>query len=248
MYISISIIYQENNRLEGKAMFLNFNVKKEKDLIILNYYIIQNVEDSKVKLSASTVAEALGIDRTKAHRLIRKLEELNIIECLKKASGGRDLSIYKYTNETKSETVNETVSICKNKEFDKNDEMVDEAINETKDTVELNQYGNMYKSIYKRSSKAQLIKLQEIKGIEKIEISLFEYIAKVVKDDDAVKSKYKYFTKCIENAIKDNITSIDKYKEDQNNRRKINERNVVEYMEHPKEEDFELLAMLSRER
>lgn len=222
-------------------MFLNFNTKKEKDLIILNYYIMQSLEDGKVELSTSTVAEALGIDRTKAHRLIKKLEELNIIECLKKANGGRDLSIYKYTNETKSEMVNETVSICKNKEFDKNIEIV----NETKDETisELNQYGKMYKSIYKRSSKAQLIKLQEIKDIEKIEISLFEYLAKLVKEDESVKSKYKYFTKCIENAIKDNITSIDRYKEDQNNRRKVN----VEYMEHPKE-DFELLAALSRER
>ena len=61
-------------------MFLNFNTKKEKDLIILNYYIMQNLEDGKVELSTSTVAGALGIDRTKAHRLIRKLEELNIIE------------------------------------------------------------------------------------------------------------------------------------------------------------------------
>lgn len=231
-------------------MFLNFNTKKEKDLIILNYYIMQNLEDGKVELSTSTVAGALGIDRTKAHRLIRKLEELNIIECLKKASGGRDLSIYKYTNETKSEMVNETVSICKNKEFDKNDEMVDEAINETKDTVELNQYGNMYKSIYKRSSKAQLIKLQEINEIEKIEISLFEYIAKLVKEDESVKSKYKYFSKCIENAIKDKVFSLDQYKESQNKRynMKSEEVNKFNYMDSSHEDDFELLARKSRER
>ena len=200
-------------------MFLKFNTKKDKDLIILNYYIMQNLKDGKVKLSASIVAESLGIDRTKAYRLIKKLESLNIIECVKKAAGGRDLSIYKYTNETKSETVNETANTCKNKEFDKNNEMVNEIKNETIDTSELNQYGNMYKSIYKRSSKAQLIKLQEIKDIEKIEISLFEYLAKLVKEDESVKNKYNYFSKCLENAIKDNITSIDKYKEDQDNRR-----------------------------
>lgn len=231
-------------------MFLNFNTKKEKDLIILNYYIMQNLEDGNVELSTSTVAGALGIDRTKAHRLIKKLESLNIIECVKKAAGGRDLSIYKYANEINNETVNETVSICKNKEFDKNDEMVVETINETKDRSELNEYGNMYKSIYKRSSKAQLLKIQEIEGVEKIEISLFEYIANVVKDDEAVKSKYKYFSKCIENAIKDKVFSLDQYKESQNKRynMKSEEVNKFNYMDSSHEDDFELLARKSRER
>ena len=128
--------------------------------------------------------------------------------------------------------------------------MVDEAINETKDTVELNQFGNLYKSIYKRSSKAQLIKLQEINEIEKIEISLFEYIAKLVKEDESVKSKYKYFSKCIENAIKDKVFSLDQYKESQNKRynMKSEEVNKFNYMDSSHEDDFELLARKSRER
>ena len=56
-------------------MYSMFNVKKDKDLILLNYYIEQNLQGNLCSLSASLVAEAVGIERTKAHRLIKKLED-----------------------------------------------------------------------------------------------------------------------------------------------------------------------------
>lgn len=86
-------------------MYSNFNLKKEQDPIVLNYYIEQNLEGNLLNLSESLVAEELGIDRTKAHRLIKKLEDLEVIKSVKKGTGGSILSIYEYVCATDNETV-----------------------------------------------------------------------------------------------------------------------------------------------
>lgn len=78
---------------------------------------------------------------------------------------------------------------------------------------ELNKYGKMYKSIYKRGSNIQLKKLQEIQGLDNIDIELFEYLLAIQHDDNNIKSKYKYFIKTIENTIKDKVFSLEQYKE-----------------------------------
>lgn len=210
-------------------MYSMFNVKKDKDLILLNYYIEQNLQGNLCSLSASLVAEAVGIERTKAHRLIKKLEDLQVIKCVKKGTGGSILSTYEYAYATRNETVSETV-------------------NEIGNTLKLNKYGEMYKSFHKRSSNVQLRELQEIQGLNNIDMELFEYLIVLQKDDESIKSKYKYFVRTIQNAIKDKVFSLEQYKESQNKRYNMKEVNKFNYMDSSHEDDFELLARKSRER
>lgn len=229
-------------------MFLNFNTKKDKDLIVLNYYIEQNVQGNLLNLSASIVAEELGIDRTKAHRLIKKLEDLEIIKCTKKGTGGSVLSTYEYVYATDNEIGNKSDF----KECRTNYETVCEMESSTGTALELNTYGQIYKAVHEGATKVQLKELQEIEGLNKIHIDLFEYLLTTQKDDDSIKSKYKYFIKTIENAIRDKIYTLHQYKEDQSKRFKTRNNEIsnnnFNYMDNSQEDDFELLARLTRER
>ena len=225
-------------------MYSMFNVKKDKDLILLNYYIEQNLQGNLCSLSASLVAEAVGIERTKAHRLIKKLEDLQVIKCVKKGTGGSILSTYEYGYATRNETDNAS-NLKGNK---KNYETVSETVNEIGNTLKLNKYGEMYKSFHKRSSNVQLRELQEIQGLNNIDMELFEYLIVLQKDDESIKSKYKYFVRTIQNAIKDKVFSLEQYKESQNKRYNMKEVNKFNYMDSSHEDDFELLARKSRER
>lgn len=229
-------------------MYSNFNIKKDKDLIVLNYYIEQNVERNLVSLSASLIAEILGIDRTKAYRLIKKLEDLKVIKCIKKGTGGSVLSIYEYVYATDNETgKSSNLKVCKI-----NNEIGCEIEDAMEGDFYLNKYGKMYKSVHKRSSNIQLRKLQEIEGLNDIDMELFEYLLAIQKDDNSIKSKYKYFVKTIENAVKDKIFSLAQYKEDQHKRYNMKNNEVTvkqfDYIDNSDKDDFEALAQLSRQR
>ena len=229
-------------------MYSNFNIKKDKDLIVLNYYIVQNLKDNSCSLSASMVAELLGVYRTKAHRLIKKLEDLGIIKCTQKGTGANILSTYEYVYETHNETENASnLKGCRT-----NYETVCEIESATGTVLELNTYGKIYKTVYEGATKVQLKELQEIEELNKIHIDLFEYLLTTQKDDDSIKSKYKYFIKTIENAIRDKIYTLHQYKEDQSKRFKTRNNEIsnnnFNYMDNSQEDDFELLARLTRER
>ena len=229
-------------------MYSNFNIKKDKDLIVLNYYIVQNLKDNSCSLSASMVAELLGVDRTKAHRLIKKLEDLGIIKCTQKGTGANILSTYEYVYATDNEIGNKSDF----KECRTNYETVCEIESATGTVLELNTYGKIYKTVYEGATKVQLKELQEIEELNKIHIDLFEYLLTTQKDDDSIKSKYKYFIKTIENAIRDKIYTLHQYKEDRSKRFKTRNNEIsnnnFNYMDNSQEDDFELLARLTRER
>ena len=229
-------------------MYSNFNIKKDKDLIILNYYIVQNLRGNSCSLSASMVAESLGIERTKAHRLIKKLEDLEIIKCIKKGTGGSILSTYEYIYETANEMGHSSnLKGCMN-----NYETVCEIESATGMVLELNTYGKIYKTVYEGATEAQLKQLQDIEGLNKIDTDLFEYLLTIQKDDDSIKSKYKYFTRTIENAIKDKTYTLEEYKEDQQKRfsdtNDNKTKNKVDYIDNSHEDDFEALAKMTRHR
>ena len=57
-------------------MYKNFNIETDKDLILLNYYIEQNENESIIELTVKDVERILSTNRSKAHRCIKKLEEL----------------------------------------------------------------------------------------------------------------------------------------------------------------------------
>ena len=87
-------------------MYSNFNIKNDKDLIVFNYHIVQNLRGNLCSLQDSSVAQLLRIDRTKAHRLIKKLEDLQIIKCIQKETCGSVLSTYEYSYATNDEMDN----------------------------------------------------------------------------------------------------------------------------------------------
>ena len=227
-------------------MYSNFNIKKDKDLIILNYYIVQNQRGNSCSLSASMEAESLGIERTKAHRLIKKLEDLEIIKCIKKGTGGSVLSTYEYIYATD----NEMGHISNLKGCRDNYETVYEIESATGMVLELNTYGKIYKTVYEGATEAQLKQLQDIEGLNKIDTDLFEYLLNIQKDDDSIKSKYKYFKRTIENAIKDKTYTLKQYKEDQQKRFSDTNDNKtnVDYIDNSYEDDFEALAEMTRYR
>ena len=227
-------------------MYSNFNIKKDKDLIILNYYIVQNLRGNSCSLSTSMVAESLGIERTKAHRLIKKLEDLEIIKCIKKGTGGSVLSTYEYIYATDNEMGHiSNLKGCRN-----NYETVCEIESATGMVLELNTYGKIYKTVYEGATEAQLKQLQDIEGLNKIDTDLFEYLLNIQKDDDSIKSKYKYFKRTIENAIKDKTYTLKQYKEDQQKRFSDTNDNKtnVDYIDNSYEDDFEALAEMTRYR
>lgn len=229
-------------------MYSKFNVKKDKDLIILNYHIVQNLQGNLCSISASLVAEALGIERTKAHRLIKKLEELKVIKCIKRGTSGSVLSVYEYVYETHNETDNTSnLKGCRT-----NYETVCEIESATGTVLELNTYGKIYKAVHEGATKVQLKELQDIEGLNKIDTDLFEYLLTIQKDDDSIKSKYKYFTRTIENAIKDKTYTLKQYKEDQLKRfsdtNDNKTKNNVDYIDYSYKDDFEALAEMTRYR
>lgn len=229
-------------------MYSNFNIKKDKDLIILNYYIVQNLRGNSCSLSASMIAESLGIERTKAHRLIKKLEDLEIIKCIKKGTGGSVLSTYEYIYATDNEMGHiSNLKGCRN-----NYETVCEIESATGTALELNTYGKIYKTVHEGATEVQLKALQDIEGLNKIDTDLFEYLLSIQKDDDSIKSKYKYFIRTIENAVKDKTYTLDEYKEDQLKRFKDTNDNTTknnfDYIDNSHKDDFELLAERSRNR
>ena len=138
------------------------------------------------------------------------------------------------------------------KECRTNYETACETENETGAVFELNTYGKIYKTFYKRATEIQLKELQEIEGLDKIDTDLFEYLLAIQKDDDSIKSKYKYFTRTIENAIKDKTYTLKQYKEDQlkrfSNTNDNKTKNNVDYIDNSHKDDFEALAEMTRYR
>lgn len=95
-------------------MYQKFDLKKDKELILLNYYIATNLVDSKIDLTTMDVAELLEIRRTKAHRVLSKFQELGLIIPLKKSYAKNKKTTYLYIpNGTDEGTDNASkINVC----------------------------------------------------------------------------------------------------------------------------------------
>ena len=216
--------------------------------LTLNMWRCMIVIGNNTNCSLRDIAKSLNVDNALITRNIKKLEDLEIIKCTKKGTGGSVLSTYEYVYATDNEIGNKSDF----KECRTNYETVCEMESSTGTALELNTYGKIYKAVHEGATKVQLKELQEIEGLNKIHIDLFEYLLTTQKDDDSIKSKYKYFIKTIENAIRDKIYTLHQYKEDQSKRFKTRNNEIsnnnFNYMDNSQEDDFELLARLTRER
>ena len=130
-------------------MYKKFDFKKDKELILLNYYILANLADNKIDLTTVEVAEVLEINKTKAHRLLTKLQELGIIKLLRKSDSKNKKTTFLYIlNEMVTETDNETVELSNIKQYTRANETVSETVNE-KDSNKKT-YKTIYKEVFKR--------------------------------------------------------------------------------------------------
>ena len=136
-------------------MYKKFDFKKDKELILLNYYILANLADNKIDLTTVEVAEVLEINKTKAHRLLTKLQELGIIKLLRKSDSKNKKTTFLYIlNETVSETDNETVELSSINQYAKANETVGETVNE-KDRNKKT-YKKIYKEVFKDANEVQI--------------------------------------------------------------------------------------------
>lgn len=106
---------------------LQFDIDKEIDEIRFNHWIMKKenlqrvladdpLEKGLFRMTVRTVEKDLSIPFSKARRLIKKFEELGIIQCVKASTSKKEASIYAYTtiyecdeNAKKSDTVHDTV-------------------------------------------------------------------------------------------------------------------------------------------
>ena len=90
-------------RVDARMVELDFI--KDKHKVMFGFYIVKKVycqsgtndlELGHFELSNRTVADDLGISKTKAQRLIKEFEELGIIKPISKSNSGHQRSIYCY--------------------------------------------------------------------------------------------------------------------------------------------------------
>ena len=96
---------QQRSCARVDARMIEFDFIKDKHKVMFGHYIVRKVycqrgtndlELGHFELSIRTVADDLGISKTKAQRLIKEFEELGIIKPISKSKSGHQLSIYCY--------------------------------------------------------------------------------------------------------------------------------------------------------
>ena len=208
-------------------MYKNFNIETDKDLILLNYYIDQNEQESIIELTVKDVQGILSTNRSKAHRCIKKLEELNIIEVSNKSNSKFKKTTYKYL--LKDE--------CSNRDLTSNE--TDESHLE-----HLKEYAEIYIKVFEKSVNDQEVTdILNIKDLEKIEIQLFEKILNESKQK-AVKNPHGYAIASLNNTIKDNTFRLNERIKSQSTLF-INKNSAKNYTDDSQNEDWDLLTKLT---
>ena len=233
-------------------MYKKFDFKKDKELILLNYYILANLADNKIDLTTVEVAEVLEINKTKAHRLLTKLQELGIIKLLRKSDSKNKKTTFLYIlNEMVTETDNETVELSNIKQYTRANETVSETVNE-KDSNKKT-YKTIYKEVFKDANEVQINATLNLAGLEMIDVELF----KAMLEEAALKANknpHSYARTVISNSIRDNIRTL-KIEQSFKKKRSLQakkEKDTEErcknwnYTEDAEGIDFDYLASLTR--
>ena len=225
-------------------MYQKFDLKKDKELILLNYYIATNQVDNKINLTTAEVAELLGINKTKAHRLLSKFQELGIIEPAKISDSKNKKTTYLYmANETVSETNNACkINICTG---------VNETVNEQDRSKKT--YKDIYKEVFQDANEIQVNAVLNVSDIDTIDVKLF----RVLLEESALKANknpHSYARTIIKNSIRDNVRTLEDREKFQERRAiKLSKERVVEgkskawnYTEDTSGIDFDYLAAQTR--
>lgn len=244
-------------------MYSKFDVKKDKELIILNYYIETNLDGVVFSKSIREIANALDINKNRVQKLMIELQEKGVIEKINSSCKSKGAYLYKDKQNisvdyrTDFDTDFETEKSCKNKEFD--DFIGTDFRTDLSTDLNINKKSNEYKNVIKEVFKDNIDELQidlmlEIQGLETIELELFESILKE-STLRASKNPVSYAHKMIMNTIKDNITTLKDRENSQKKRIEDNDRNnnyrdkkIWNYMDSSENDDFERLAKLTRNR
>ena len=202
-------------------MYKNFNIETDRDLILLNYYIEQNEKDSVVELTIKDVERILETNRSKAYRCIKELERLCVIEVINKSNSKTKKTQYKYL-------------LSKSIDF------------KSKETKlgHLNEYLNIYKKYFPEIDDAKIMRILNIKDIEKIETDLFECIIRDSKKN-ATKNPHRYAIISIKNSIKDNEFTLDEREKSQIELFDTNKNKSKNYTDNSEEEDWDALTKLT---
>lgn len=207
-------------------MYKKFNTETDKDLILLNYYIEQNVKKTTIELTIKDVENILNVNRSKAYRCIKKLEELGIIESIEKSKSKSKKTEYKY--------------LLKKNTTDKNYRSKSKG---TKKEIpeHLSEYADIYVKYLGKTENLKIMDILKIKDIEKIEVKLFESILEDSKLN-AIKNPHNYARISITKTIEDGVFTFEERKKRQRVLFNINKNAAKNYTDDSENEDWEALT------
>ncbi len=241
-------------------MYSKFDVKKEQELIILNYYIEMNLDGTVFNKSIREIANALDINKNRVQKLMLKLQEKGVIEKVNSTCKAKGTYLYKDKQNisTDSRTDIGTEKACKNNGYN---EIVETDLRtvlgadlNTKEGSKNNRYKELITDIFDNANKTQIDLIIGIEKLETIELDLFKSILKesALK---ATKNPISYAHKMLINTIKDNVITLEERENSQRQRIIDNDKKSNDeykknwnYMDDSENDDFDRLARLSRER
>lgn len=206
-------------------MYKKFNIETDKDLILLNYYIEQNMKKTIIELTIKDVEKILNVNRSKAYRCIKKLEELEIIKIIEKSKSKSKKTEYQY--------------LLKNNSTGRSGKGTKKEIPE-----HLSEYADIYVNKMGKVDHSKIIDILKIKDIEKIEIKLFESIIEDSKLN-AIKNPHNYAKTSILKTIEDNIFTLQDRKKSQNIYLNPLKNTAKNYTDNSEQEDWEEITKLA---
>lgn len=177
-----------------------FNLHKELDEVRLEYYILKQARNGLIELTLTDIATLLGVNRSKAQRLVEKFIKLNILKIEVKSTSKTTKTIYRYmqpinidtdTNTNKSVFINEPIYVNDTKKESEDDTLV---------------------SIYESRFKLNSFMEEQLKLFERyIDIELFEHLVDQIVARTDIKSKEGYLITTLKDLKKCNVRTIEDF-------------------------------------
>lgn len=223
-----------------------FNLTKEVEEVKLEYYIMKQADGGLIELTLTDISELLGVNRSKAQRLVEKFLRLNILTIEKKSMSKNVKTVYRYTQNINSATnvdTNKYSNINENIDrYDTNNEIE----GDTDDTLV-----SIYASRFKLNSfTEETLKLYE----NSIDKELFEYLLDQISNRQNIISVESYLKATLEDLKENNVKTLkeyfnrpEKHKKQVRDLKKENNRKNWNYSTESRvQEDFDIMAKMTR--
>lgn len=225
-----------------------FNLTKELDEVKLEYFIIKRSHQGLIALTLTDIANLLGVNKSKAQRLIEKFIKLNILTIESKSTSKNTKTIYRYNCSTNINT-----NVDTNKCVNINEYVSETDTNkETKDNISIDICA-LCEQKFKRKVNSHIKK--ELKLHEgEVDRELIEYLVDDISNRDYVTAKDKYLLNTLDDMKTYNVKTIEdyyKYTENHKKAKDIQKRTKNWNYTPSKDEwdiDFEHLAEMTRYR